>query len=333
MRLLLVGDVMLGRLVNQVLKDVGPEYPWGDTLPLFSSADLRLCNLECVLSDRGRPWSATPKVFRFRSDASNVDVLTSAGIELVSLANNHVLDYDYVALLDMLAIFEETGIRHAGAGRDRAEARRPAVIQCAGLRVGMIAFTDNEPAWEATDERPGTFYVPIDLHDHRAGQLFGLISDASSAVDLVVVSAHWGPNWGYRPPPEHIAFGRALVDAGADIVFGHSPHVLRGVELYRGKPIVYNAGDFIDDYTVDEIERNDESFVFVLDTDRHAVREISLYPTLIRNMQARRAGHDRAPIIAGKMQALCREFGTDVQWYAADDSLRIPVRQPARHAS
>jgi poly-gamma-glutamate synthesis protein (capsule biosynthesis protein) len=116
-------------------------------------------------------------------------------------------------------------------------------------------------------------------------------------------------------------------------VFGHSPHVLRGVELYRGKPIVYNAGDFIDDYTVDAIERNDESFVFVLDTDRHAVREISLHPTLIRNMQARRAGHDRAPIIAGKMQALCREFGTDVQWYAADDSLRIPVRQPARHAS
>ena len=122
MQILLVGDVMLGRLVNRHLRAAKPEYPWGDTLPLLETPNVRICNLECVLSDGGRPWSASPKMFHFRSDSKNVAVLKTAGIDVVSIANNHVLDYEYDAMLDMLGTLDQAKISHAGAGRDRAEA-------------------------------------------------------------------------------------------------------------------------------------------------------------------------------------------------------------------
>lgn len=325
MRILLVGDVMLGRLVNQHLKSAKPEHPWGDTLPLFQGSDIRMCNLECVLSDRGRPWSATPKMFHFRSDAKNVAVLKTAAIDAVSIANNHVLDYEYDAMFEMLAVLDRARIGHAGAGPNRAEACRPAVIQSGAVRVGLIACTDNEPAWEATCNHPGICYAPTGLDDPRSRELLALIADVSGKLDFLIVSVHWGGNWGYSPPEEHILFGRALIDAGADVVYGHSAHVFRGIELYHDKPILYSTGDFIDDYAVDEIERNDESFVFVLTVAGRDVREISLYPTQICSLRAQRAEPRTAPAIASKMQSLCRHLHTDAQWSPIDDCLKIDV--------
>jgi len=267
MKLVLVGDVMIGRRVNEILKQTPPTYPWGDTLPLFRAADWRVCNLECVVSDRGRPWSTTRKVFHFRSDARNVAVLQAAAIDAVALANNHTLDYEYDALFEMLAILDQAGIGHAGAGATFADASRPAVWERNGVRLGVVAFSNNEPAWEAAERRPGIFYTPIEVQDARAGKLFEIVRQARKAVDLLIVSAHWGPNWGYRPQPHHIPFGRALIDAGADVVFGHSGHVIQGIEIYRDRPILYCTGNFVDDYAVDEIERNDQSFVFCLETE------------------------------------------------------------------
>lgn len=328
-----MGDVMLGRLVNQALKTRDPGYVWGDTLPLLRAADLRVCNLECVLSDRGRPWSVPPKVFHFRSDAKNAAVLSAAGIDMVSLANNHVLDYEYVALLDMLEILERSGIGYCGAGRDREEARRPALVERKGIRVAMLAATDNEPGWEAAPARPGTFYAPADLRDRRAAELLQAVSDQARSSGFVIVSLHWGPNWGYDAPPEHVQFGHALIEAGAGVVFGHSPHVFRGIEFYRGKPILYSAGDFIDDYAVDEIERNDESFVFAIDAEAHEVGEISLYPTLISAFQARRADPRTAAEIAAKMRALCERLGTRSWWSAAEQRLVAAAPGPASRAA
>src|SRR5919109_1560337 len=138
MQLLLVGDVMLGRQVNAALARVRPEYPWGNTLPLFQQADVRICNLECVIADRGTPWSITPKVFHFRSDAKNIGVLQAAHIDAVSLANNHTLDFGYEALLDMLDILRTAGIHYAGAGRNIREASAPALWQTQGQRLGLI---------------------------------------------------------------------------------------------------------------------------------------------------------------------------------------------------
>lgn len=323
MRILLAGDVMLGRLVNEALERRPPEFPWGDTLDIFRSADLRICNLECAVSDRGRPWSATPKAFHFRTDSKNVKALNSARIDAVTLANNHILDFEYDALADTLENLDRAGIRHAGAGLRLREAMAPAIMNVKGLKACLIAFTDNEPGWEAKDDHGGVFYAPIDAEDARAKRLLDTVKEARQKASVLIVSAHWGPNWGYRPVPEHIPFAHALIDAGADIVFGHSCHVFQGVEIYRNKPIIYSAGNFIDDYAVDDVERNDESFLFIVETDGLGVDRLLLRPIIIDNFQARLAPPMRAELIAAKMKTLCAEFDTKTRWIEDQMSLEI----------
>jgi poly-gamma-glutamate synthesis protein (capsule biosynthesis protein) len=323
MRLLFVGDVMLGRLVNRTLQHVSPFYPWGDTLSLFEQADVRIANLECALSDRGEPWSATPKTFHFRSDAKNVVVLKVAPMTAVSLANNHTLDFGYKALCDTLDILHSAGIFSAGAGRQKSEAMQPALWEVQGVKLGLVAFTDNQPEWEATEQQAGIYYVPVKLQDERAQQLFALVSQARELVDLLIIAAHWGPNWGSAPPSEHIPFAHALIDHGADVLLGHSGHVVRGVELYRHRPILYCAGDFIDDYAIDPIERNDLSFLFVLETEGRQMTRLLLYPTIIQDFQVRRAqGADRERVV-GAMSRLCTALGTATIWNEQEGRLEI----------
>lgn len=326
MQFLFVGDVMLGRLMNQVLKERPPAYPWGDTLPLFQNADVRICNLECVISDWGTPWSATPKVFHFRSDAKNVESLTVAGIDAVSLANNHTLDFEYEALAHMLKTLDAAGIHHAGAGHNLSEASQPATWEKNGQKIGLLAFTDNEPDWEATEAQAGIWYVPIRLDDRRAVELFEKVRQARAAVDFLIVSAHWGPNWGYAPPPEHIPFAHALIDTGADVIFGHSGHIVRGIEIYKGRPILYCTGDFVDDYAVDEVERNDRSFIFIVEMNGGTISRLLLYPTVIRSFQARLAEDDERAAIVATMQRLCVRLNTSTTWDEGKKRLEVHVR-------
>lgn len=324
MKILFVGDVMLGRLVNEVLKEAWPEYVWGDTLPLFGKADFRICNVECVIANSGRPWTGTLKVFHFRSDAKNVAVLQRAHIDAVSLANNHAFDFGHEALFEMIKLLRKNSIAYAGAGRESAEACAVTTVHPLNKKVGLIAFTDNEPDWKAKDDAPGVCYVPIDPQDDRAQKLFGLITHAKSTHDIVVVSAHWGPNWGYRPPAHHQPFARHLIDAGADIVFGHSCHVTQGIEFYKERLILYGAGDFIDDYAVDQEERNDESFVFLVDVrEGGGVEHVQLHPTVISHCRAQLAQGQRAKEIALRMASLCAEFGTKGVWNAEGKSLTV----------
>ncbi len=327
MKLLFVGDVMLGRLVNAVLQGKPPGYPWGDTLSLFHHADVRLCNLECVISDWGTPWSATPKVFHFRSDAKNIATLKAASIDAVSLANNHTLDFEYEGLFHMMSNLDAAGIHYAGAGATITEASEAAIWEVKGKKLGLIAFTDNEPGWEATEEQPGLVYVPITLKDKRAVKLLELVSKTKAVVDFLVVSAHWGSNWGYTPPAEHIPFAHALIDAGADVIFGHSGHVVRGIELYKGKPILYCTGDFLDDYAVDERERNDQSFLFVVETDGQAIVRLLLYPTVIEACQARRAKRNEREAIVTTMQRLCMQLNTTTIWDRQEERLEVWLNQ------
>ncbi|MBI3467122.1 MAG: CapA family protein [Planctomycetes bacterium] len=323
MKLLLVGDVMLGRTLNEVLQERPPAAPWGDTLPLFCQADWRLCNLECVIADRGEPWSATPKTFHFRSDAKNVFVLLAAAINAVSLANNHTLDFGCDAMLEMLKTLDGAGIQRAGAGADVPEACRPVLANVNDHTVGLLAFTDNQPEWEATEWQAGVRYVPIDLGDDRAVALLQAIRATKGEADFLIVSAHWGPNWGYRPQPHHVPFAHALIDAGADVVFGHSCHVFQGIEIYRGRPILYSTGNFVDDYAVDPVERNDESCIFLLELQEASLRCLRLYPTVIRDYQARLASSHEAEAIRRKLQGLCEEFQTPTRWHPQQRYLEV----------
>ncbi|MBO0796953.1 MAG: CapA family protein, partial [Ktedonobacteraceae bacterium] len=209
LNLLLVGDVMLGRHVNKVLTSEPAAYPWGDTLPLFQRADVRLCNLECVLSDRRTPGATTPKPFHFRSDAKNIAVLQAAQVDAVSLANNHTLDFGVDALDDMCHLLKQAGIRFAGAGPTFREASHPAIWEVHGKRLGLIACTDNEPGWAASGKHAGVWYVPAQIQDTRAHHLFEVVQRTKMKVTSLIVSLHWGPNWGDVPPANHHPFAHA----------------------------------------------------------------------------------------------------------------------------
>ena len=325
MKLLFVGDVMLGRCVNDRLKEESFEYPWGDTLNIFSSADARFCNLECAIANKGTPWTKTKKVFHFRSDAKNIEVLKNAGINCVSLANNHALDYDYDALLEMLDILKTNNILYSGAGTNIEMAMQPAIFEVQGYKIAFIALTDNEPIWKATQNSPGTYFLPIALKGEPYLTLINLIKTTKASVDILIISAHWGPNWGHRPEPIHIPFAHSLIDCGADIIFGHSCHVFQGIEIYKNRPIIYSAGDFIDDYAVDSQERNDQSFIFQIETEGMAITKLKLYPTLIKNFQACHAKDKIRKGMVQRMQFLCEEFDTKSKWNSNSQCLDIKL--------
>lgn len=325
MKLLLVGDVMLGRLVNDDLHGRPPEYPWGDTLPLFREADLRLCNLECALSGVALPRGLPPKMFRFRSDPENVAVLQAAGIDCVTLANNHVLDYGDEGLRETLRVLDRAGIARAGAGETLEEAAQPALVRVGSDTVGVVGFSDNEPLW-AANRHPGILYAPVETASPEAAPVFSAVTATRQQADLVLVSPHWGPNWGTPPPLEQPPFARALVDRGADVVFGHSGHIFRGIELYRGRPLIYSAGDYIDDYAVDPRERNDWSFAFLLDWEAPSWWRLRMYPTEIRRFQVCLAPPSTALEIAGRMARRCLDLGTETRW--DDAGLFLEIESP-----
>lgn len=322
-----MGDVMLGRLVDERLRTAAPASVWGDTLPVLAGADLRIANLECVLARGGTPWPG--KVFHFRSAPQNIACLTAAGIDAVSLANNHTLDYGPEALLESVAALDAAGIRHAGAGADDDAAWSPAVVRAGGLDVGLVAFTDNTPDWAAAPRSPGVAYAPVDAAHPLGRRLREVVRATRPAVDVLIVSAHWGGNWGAEVPAEHRALAHALVEDGADLVFGHSPHIVRGIEVHRGRPVIYGAGDFIDDYAVDPVERNDQSFIFMLDLggsarDGGAGPRLLLWPTLIVDRRAVLAGRAARPI-AARMERLCAALGTRAVWEPGEGRLLVEL--------
>jgi poly-gamma-glutamate capsule biosynthesis protein CapA/YwtB (metallophosphatase superfamily) len=310
----LVGDVMLGRGVDEALKDYRrSEKLWGDTLSVLEAADLRVINLECAITTHENPWSRTPKTFHFRADPSRaVRVLRAARIDACSLANNHTLDFEEEGLLDTLEYLDGAGIRHAGAGRDLEEAARPAILGGPDPeKVALLAFTDNEPAFAAGVGRPGTNYLPTSLEPEVLDRVEAAIAGAREAgADTILFSNHWGPNMVERPRDIFRRFARSVVDRGADVYYGHSAHVFQGVEVYRGKPILYDTGDFIDDYAVNDRLRNDRSFVFLVSVEGGEFRRLELFPVVLSFAHTRLAtGGERREILR-RMERLSDELGT-----------------------
>jgi len=310
----LVGDVMLGRGVNEALRTSSPEQPWGDVLPLLDSADLRIVNLECAITDHKQPWTRTPTVFHFRADPSAIEVLRTAGIDGCSLANNHTLDFEEQGLLDTLEHLESAGIPYAGAGRDQEEATQPVLFRASpdhADRVALLAFTDNEPSFAAAPDRPGTNYLPVSLEPEVLRGVEVAITTAREAgADTVIFSNHWGPNMVQRPNDLFRRFARAVVDRGADVYYGHSAHIFQGVEIYRGKPILYDTGDFIDDYAVDPKLRNDRSFLFKVSLEEGEFRRLELFPVALSYARVELAAGAEREAIFDRMERLSQEMGT-----------------------
>jgi poly-gamma-glutamate capsule biosynthesis protein CapA/YwtB (metallophosphatase superfamily) len=302
----LAGDVMIGRLVDDYLNDVPPKYIWGNLLPFLQSTDLNLINLETTLT---HSVNTIPKTFNFKASPSKVQSLIEGSIHVVNLANNHILDYSGEGLLETLDTLKTAHIQHIGAGKNFSEAAAPVILSRKGIKIGILGCTDNEEEWKATESHPGTFYLEVgDLEAIRNS-----IIKLRPQVDLLILSIHWGPNMRQRPSAQFRAFAHQLIDTGADLIHGHSAHIFQGVEAYRGKLILYDTGDFIDDYAVDSILRNDRSFFFLVDINKNGIRFLRLIPTLISNFQVNRAQGTEAQEALQLMQNLSQELHTLLQ--------------------
>lgn len=307
-----VGDVMLGRQVNEEISRSSPESFWGNVLPILRRADGVIANLECAITEHTQECSRTPKVFHFRADPAAVKVLRAANIQCVSLANNHTLDFDEQGLLDTLHYLDEAGIRHVGAGRNKGEAVAPAIVDIAGLKVGLIGITDNEPSFAAGSARPGTYYMEI----RPALNTLSLIEESveqlrCAGVKLVILSAHWGPNMVLSPPPWFRNFAHAVVDCGVDVFHGHSAHLFQGVELYKHGLILYDTGDILDDYAVEPILRNDWSFVFLVELNAEGLHWLRMVPVRLHYARVELARGEEFSAICHRMRSLCVAFNTD----------------------
>ncbi|MDE3041267.1 MAG: CapA family protein [Nitrospirota bacterium] len=318
MQIALTGDVMLGRLVDQYViqnQSIGPDKIWSNVLPLMLKADRRLINLECVISGRGREWQPDSKAFHFRAHPRAIDFLRAAKIDCVTLANNHVLDYGTDALVECLALLDQAGIKRTGAGSSLVEALTPAIVDLPQGRLGVVSLTDNQPEWEAGEKKPGTHYIAYDakgLVEPYRSRFAQVLKQIRSQADLVVVSAHVGPNWG--PPSAAMRMlAHRIIDLGVDLYWGHSNHTPQGIELYQGKAILYSAGDFLDDYAVDSAERNDLSFLFLLELERGRIARIFLHPVCIEDLYVRLAKDIEVEFLSRTMQAKCKAFGTTME--------------------
>ncbi|WP_254543974.1 CapA family protein [Halomarina pelagica] len=314
-RIGLTGDVMLGRTVDERQRRRPPEAVWGTVLDRLRDLDATLVNLECCLSTRGTRWTRTYRPFHFRADPRwAIPALETAGVDCCALANNHVLDFGEVALEDTLDHLDAAGIAHAGAGRDLDAALEPARVTIDGLDVAVVSLTDNTPEYAATADAPGTAHVEIDVENERtrrrAGEALSRASEPSP--DLLVASLHWGPNMVTEPPPAFEAFARWLVDRGVDLIHGHSAHVFHGIEVYDGAPILYDAGDFVDDYAVDPDLRNDRSFLFEVRADA-AIEEVRLHPTEIRDYRVHEARGDAARWCRERVRDRSKRFDTEFE--------------------
>ena len=317
---------MLGRLVDDAQRQRPVSAVWGSMLDRLERLDGLLVNLECCLSTRGEPWQRTNRTFHFRADPDwAVPALQTAGVDCCALANNHVLDFETVALSDTLARLDDGDIARAGAGPERAAAFEPAVVSVGPLDVAVLSLTDNTPEYAAGARTPGTAYVRIDAGDRttRARVSSALARARECDPDLVVASLHWGPNMATEPPDSFRTFARWLVEEGVDVIHGHSAHVFQGVEVVDGTPVCYDTGDFIDDYAVDAELRNDRSFLFEVCIEDATPSKLRLLPTEIDEFAVHEAGPDTAAWSRQRMRERSAAFETT--FHRTDEGLVVPL--------
>jgi poly-gamma-glutamate synthesis protein (capsule biosynthesis protein) len=351
--LFVCGDVMTGRGVDQVLahpsdpvlyepyvqdardyvrlaeqrngpipRPVDAAYIWGDALSVLrqTAPDVRLVNLETSITTSADAWPG--KGIHYRMHPRNIACLTAARIDCCGLANNHVLDWGHAGLLETLATLEAAGIAHAGAGRTAAEAMAPAVLPVPGKgRVLVFAMGETESgiprAWAATARGPGV-YLLDDLSDATAERVVRQVQAVKQVGDVVVASIHWGGNWGYEVPTEHVRFAHRLVEGGVDLVHGHSSHHVKAIEGYRGRLVLYGCGDFIDDYegiSGYEAYRDDLRLMYLvhIEPGQGRLEAAHLVPFQARRFRLHRASVADARWLCNLLDRLGAPFGTGVQ--------------------
>jgi poly-gamma-glutamate capsule biosynthesis protein CapA/YwtB (metallophosphatase superfamily) len=366
-RILLCGDVMTGRGIDQVLafpcdphlhenhvqsaldyvelaekahgaipRYADSAYIWGETLGELnrSKPDVRVVNLETSIT---RSEDYVPKGINYRMSPENAECLTAFGIDCCVLANNHVLDWGRAGLMETLETLERLNIKTAGAGRNLRDAAAPAVVEVPGrgrVLVLSLALPDSgvPRSWAAGADAPGIHLV-TDLTEIRADQICKLIARVRQSGDIVIVSIHWGPNWGYEVPSAQRRFAHALVDrSGVSVVHGHSSHHAKAIEVYRDRLILYGCGDFLNDYegiAGYEAYRSDLALMYIADfiPVRGDLTACEIVPFQIRRFRLNRASRRD---VGWLRQTLARESNRLGSVIIDADEGRLSLTWPAQ---
>jgi poly-gamma-glutamate capsule biosynthesis protein CapA/YwtB (metallophosphatase superfamily) len=347
------GDVMTGRGVDQILPHPGDpslreawaydarayvrlaerasgpiprpvsfSWPWGTALQVLDAMapDVRLINLETAITQE--TGFAPGKAVHYRMSPRNLPCVAATRPDVCALANNHVLDFGRAGLAETLAALAGAGLTAAGAGRDAATAWQPAAVPLPGggrILVFSCGTADSgiPPAWAATAARPGVSYLPS-LSAAAADTLIARARAARHDGDLVVVSIHWGANWGYEVAADQVRFAHRLIDGGIGLIHGHSSHHPRPAEVYRGRLILYGCGDCIDDYegiSGYEEFRDELRLLFFasLTPGTGTLQALQMVPMRARKMRLQRASAADSRWLAGTLSRISRGFGTQIE--------------------
>jgi poly-gamma-glutamate synthesis protein (capsule biosynthesis protein) len=278
----------------------------------------RIINLETAVT---RSNDYANKGINYRMSPENAECLAAAKIDCCVLANNHVLDWGCSGLLETLTTLRNLNVRAAGAGRNASEAREPTVLNLATARLMIVSFGLTSSGipfeWAATRDAPGVNLLP-GLSEATAHAAADQITALRKPGDLIVVSIHWGSNWGYRIPDEQKRFARTLIDkAGVSVVHGHSSHHPKAIEIYRDRLILYGCGDFLNDYEGIrgyEHYRGDLALMYFADLNPAAgsLHALTLVPLQIKNFRLSIPSRQDVDWIRQRLDEECRQFGTRV---------------------
>ncbi len=310
------GDVTLGRVLNEALYD--PERRdqiLGGVAETFRSADVALVNAEGVIAGGGRFYDkGESRPYTYRAHPLAMDVLADAGIDVLSVGNNHVNDYGPLALREMLDRTLIAGLDYVGGGLDAEDARRPVYRVVDDVVVAFVGadLTFTEPH-AAGPDHAGTLWLPGMVpkrHDEVVETLTALLNEARRHADLVFLTVHWGLNWREAPSRPTRKLARRLIRAGYDGILGHSAHKVQGVELVRGKPVIYDAGNLVSDFRPPKRDR--QSAVFVLSFTRAGVTSVSVEPATLLKSRTVLAEGDVAEATLARLARHSEALGTSV---------------------
>jgi poly-gamma-glutamate capsule biosynthesis protein CapA/YwtB (metallophosphatase superfamily) len=272
--LVAVGDIMLSRTVAKRMHQYGPDYPFASTTAFIRSADIAFGNLETSIT----PGEAVqPMEMSFRADPEAAQALKDAGFDILSLANNHTPNFGAQGLLDTFHYLDSVGIAHAGAGPDSVGAHAPAFLNVRGIRFAFLAYNDHDvvpPEYEAGEHHAGTAIMHIE-------DMVSAVKAAKTQADIVIVSMHSGIEYEATPDDSQIAFAHAAIDAGAEMVIGHHPHVVQTMEVYKGKYIFYSLGNFIFDQMFSRQTR--EGLTFKAMFTKEGLSGLEYHPVVIED--------------------------------------------------
>ena len=296
------GDVMLDRGVRKRIEENGLGYIFEKTGGFIKTRNLSFCNLECPVSQRGTRKNGG---YAFRADPGFLEAVKTTGFNIVSVANNHMLDFGADALRDTLSNLDNDNIAYAGAGINREEARKPRFVEVNGVKIALLADLDM-PMIVA--EVPGNTLAPQMSQRRGLLEMQKDIIEAKKQADVVLVSFHWGYEYTNYPLKDVTKLAKACVDAGADMVLGHHPHVMQGIEVYKGKPILYSMGNFVFDQFREMTSR---TFVFSCEFLKNGtIRNAFITPVHIEKNRPVFAKGKLGDEIRSKLMEISRKFGT-----------------------